>query len=114
MQDFNFGCIKEDYCSYDNSILQVCDYYLDIILYLHDLEKCDFNLFFGYFCGNDKQCPDSLNMNEMIKVYGGRQRRIHNSEMKDTSLGRFTSALNKIQNPSFKFKNEDEGVLCMC
>ena len=44
-------------------------------------------------------------MNEMVKVYGRRQHRVHNSKMKDRLLGKFTSALKKNQTPSFKFKN---------
>ena len=51
-------------------------------------------------------------MNEMVKVYGRRQHRVHNSKIKDRLLGKFTSALKKFKPHLLNLKIKMKTKVC--
>ena len=81
--EFEYGANKEGYWCYEHMILQFEDC-VDIITCLYP--QFQFLFLFDHSCGHDRQREDALNAEVMSKGFGGKQRHMHTSVMKDLTF----------------------------
>jgi hypothetical protein len=108
VRSFLYGANKEGYWTYDHLITQLEDC-MDILHTLYDSTKYEFQFLVDHSCGHDRQRPDGLNVKEMNKLFGGKQRKIHDSDLTNGCTGKYSPRLQSGCTQSFIFKAEDDG-----
>ena len=65
--EFEYGALNDCYWNYEHMVLQLKD-----LKYMYP--KYDFLFLFDHSCGHNKQREDGLNIENMSKSYGGKQK----------------------------------------
>ena len=73
---------NEGYWTYEHLVIQLEDC-MDILTVLYPTDKYEIQTLVDHSSGHDRQHEDGLNVNGMNKYYGGSQRVMHSSLMKD-------------------------------
>jgi len=104
--EFDYGANNEGYWSYDHMVLQLEDC-VDCLKVL--APQFDYLFLFDHSCGHDKQREDGLNVENMSKIFGGKQARLHDSLIKDNEgyLGLFPKILQPGDIQSMVFQHDD-------
>jgi len=104
--EFDYGANNEGYWSYDHMVLQLEDC-VDCLKVL--APQFDYLFLFDHSCGHDKQREDGLNVENMSKIFGGKQARLHDSLIKDNEgyLGLFPKTLQPGDIQSMVFQHDD-------
>jgi hypothetical protein len=114
VQEFEYGINLEGYWNYERMVLQLEDV-VDCLKTLYP--NFDFLFMLDHSCGHDRQKPDSLNAGDMTVNFGGKQKRLHDSLIKEAEgyLGTFNDAhrISIGQDQSFVFKESDVGPFYM-
>jgi hypothetical protein len=112
VREFEYGANNEGYWSYEHMVLQMEDC-LDVMRVLYPQNEV--LLLFDHSCGHDRQREDGLNVENMSKSYGGKQRIIRPSTIREERgyLGRFNRKLNPGDVQHFVFSDCDEGPFWM-
>ena len=76
---------------------------MDILNTLHPPDKFEVQILVDHSCGHDHKRTDGLNVVCMNSMYGGKQRRIHDTRIVQCCIGdfKFTLELGDIQNMQF-------------
>ena len=99
---FDYGANKEGYWSYEDIIVHL-ENCLGILKTLFLPEVCAVQILVDHSCGHNRQREDILDVRSMNSGYGGAQRIIRLSIMKEVCLGKF--------NPTLKIGNQQQ-MLC--
>jgi len=112
VREFEYGANNEGYWSYEHMVLQMEDC-LDVMRVLYP--QYEVLLLFDHSCGHDRQREDGLNVENMSKSYGGKQRIIRPSLIKEENgyLGRFNRKLQRGDTQNFVFSANDDGPFWM-
>ena len=112
MREFEYGANNEGYWSYEHMVLQMEDC-LDVMRVLNP--EVDVLLLFDHSCGHDRQREDGLNVENMSKSYGGKQRVIRPTLIREERgyLGSCNRKLNPGDTQHFIFSETDEGPFWM-
>jgi hypothetical protein len=109
---FEYGADQDGYWNYQHMVLQLedCD---DVITNLYP--QYDFVFLFDHSSGHDKQREDGLNIKKMTKGFGGAQRKMRDTAIKQEKgfLGTYPRKLNPGDIQSMVFKSTDEGPFWM-
>ena len=102
VKEFRYGINDDGYWTYDHFIIQLEDC-MDILNILHPPDKFEVQILVDHSCGHDRQRTDGLNVVCMNSMYGGKQRRIHDTRIVQGCIGDFKSTLElgDIQNMQF-------------
>ena len=92
VREFSYGANKDGYWSYEHLIVQLEDC-MDILKILFSEDDYEIQFLVDHSCGHDRQREDGLNINNMNREYGGKQRLMHSSIMSDGTLGKHNPTL---------------------
>ena len=105
--EFEYGASKEGYWCYEHMILQLEDC-VDVVQTLYP--EFDFLFMFDHSCGHDRQRDDALNADHMSRGFGGKQKEMRSTKIKDVSyFGSFERTLNVGDTQFMQYKDDDEG-----
>ena len=112
MFEFDYGASKEGYWNYDRMVLQLKDCF-DVLKCLYP--QYDFLFLFDHSCGHDKQQPNGLNAENMLKNYGGQQSILRSKVIKEENgyLGPHLRTLKPGDEQHFTFQENDNGPFWM-
>ena len=93
MRFFEYGADQDGYWNYQHMVLQLEDC-VDVITNLYP--QYDFVFLFDHSSGHDKQREDGLNIKKMTKGFGGAQRKMRDTAIKQEKgfLGTYPRKLN--------------------
>ena len=102
----------QGYWNYDHMVVQMEDC-IDVMTVL--FPSYDYLFLFDHSCGHEKQREDGLNMENMSKTYGGKQRLIQPTLIKEEAgyLGTYPRKLNPGDIQHMIFTEHDEGPFWM-
>jgi hypothetical protein len=110
--EFDYRASNKGYWNYDRMVLQLEDC-VDVLkcLYPH----YEFLFLFDHSCGHDKQQPNGLNAENMLKNYGGQQSILRSTVIKQEKgyLGPHACTLNPGDVQHFIFRDDDDGPFWM-
>ena len=92
VREFSYGANKDGYWSYEHLIVQL-EYCMDVLMTLFSEDEYEIQFLVDHSCGHDRQKEDGLNIRNMNREYGGKQRIINNSIMSDGTLGKHSPTL---------------------
>ncbi len=106
--EFDCGASNEGYWNYDRMVLQLEDC-VDVLQCLYP--QYDFLFLFDHSCGHDKQQPNGLNAENMLKNYGGQQTILRSTVIKEERgyLGPHSRTLKPGDVQHFTFQEDDCG-----
>jgi hypothetical protein len=112
IRQFEYGANLEGYWNYQHFVLQVEDC-VDVLNYLFPCYEV--LLLVDHSCGHDRQREDGLNVENMIRGYGGSQSKMRDTTIKKEEgyLGPFKRQLEPGAIQSMVFKATDEGPFWM-
>ena len=106
--ELEYGANNEGYWNYELMVLQLEDC-TDVVTTLYP--DFDFLFLFDHSCGHDKQREDGLNAHNMIKGFGGKQRKMRHTIIKQEEgyLGPYPRTLNVGDTQKMVFTEDDVG-----
>jgi len=109
---FEYGADLEGYWNYQHMVLQLEDC-CDVVTSLYP--QYDFLFLVDHSSGHDKQREDGLNVSRMTRNFGGAQRKMRDTQIKQEKgyLGPFPRILNPGDIQSLVFKSTDDGPFWM-
>jgi len=112
VRTFEYGADSEGYWNYNHMVLQLEDC-VDVLQYLYP--QYDYIFLFDHSSGHDKQREDGLNVKKMTKNFGGTQRKMRDTVIKQEKgyLGTYLSKLKPGDTQSMVFKETDDGPFWM-
>jgi hypothetical protein len=85
VRQLEYGARKEGYWKYESMVIQLEDI-VDVLMALYP--QYDYVFLFDHSNGHDRMQPDGLNANSVNKNYGGKQPKMHDTELtSDIILG---------------------------
>jgi hypothetical protein len=107
--EFDYGASNEGYWNYDRMVIQLEDC-IDVLKCLYP--QYDILFLFDHSCGHDKQQPNELNAENMLKSYGGQQSFLRSTviQQENRYLGPYTRTLNPGDTQHFNFQDDDPGL----
>jgi hypothetical protein len=103
---FKYGANNDGYWAYEHMVLQLEDC-IDVLRCLYP--QYDVLFMFDHSCGHDRQREDGLNVKNMSKNYGGKQKCTSLMKKEKGFLGQFSRILNPGDVQSMVFMPGDEG-----
>ncbi|KAI2502685.1 hypothetical protein MHU86_11742 [Fragilaria crotonensis] len=112
VREFEYRANSEGYWTYQHMVLQLEDC-VNVLKVLYP--QYEFLFLFDHSCGHDRQKEDGLNVARMTKLYGGAQKRLRNTVIKQTQgyLGPYSPKLEPGNTQSMVFKADDIGPFWM-
>ena len=87
VRQLEYGARKEGYWTYESMVIQLEDI-VDVLIVLYP--QYDYLLMFDHSNGHDRMQPDGLNANNINKLYGGKQPKMHDRLLtNDVILGSY-------------------------
>ena len=112
VREFEYGANSEGYWTYQHMVLQLEDF-VDVIKVLYS--QYQFLFLFDHSCGHDRQKEDGLNVERMTKLFGGAQKRLRSTVIKQAQgyLGPYAPTLEPGNTQTMVFNAEDVGPFWM-
>ena len=113
IQEFEYGKNNDGYWTYQWMVCQLDDC-VDVLKTLFG-NQYDFLFMFDHSCGHDKKRTDGLIVENMAKIYGGKQAAMRDTEIKAVRgyLGPFPSVLKMGDIQKMNFQEGDDGPFWM-
>ena len=92
VREVSYGANKDGYWSYEHLIVQLEDC-MDVVMALFSEDLYEIQFLVDHLCGHDRQREDGLNIRNMNREYGGKQRKMHSSTMSDGTLGKYNPTI---------------------
>jgi hypothetical protein len=110
--EFSYGVQEQGYWNYEHMVIQLEDC-MDCLIALYP--EFDYLFLFDHSCGHDKQREDGLNVERMLKGYGGKQAVLHDTIIRQEQgyLGTYPRRLKPGDIQKMIFQDGDEGPFWM-
>jgi hypothetical protein len=112
LRTFEYGADSDGYWNYNHMVMQLEDC-VDVLQQVYP--QYDYLFLFDHSSGHDKQRSDGLNVKKMTKSFGGTQRKMRDTMIKQEHgyLGPCLWLLNPGDTQSMVFKDTDNGPFWM-